>query len=64
LRSHSQTTQVDQIFDFIGLKNYMVAFTDQNFLSYLLVTFEFMTITVIFQIGLGLGFAFVAFSKL
>ncbi len=35
----------------------MVAFTDQNFLSYLLVTFEFMTITVIFQIGLGLGFA-------
>ena len=44
-------------FRFIGLKNYMVAFTDQNFLSYLLVTFEFMTITVIFQIGLGLGFA-------
>ncbi len=44
-------------FRFIGFKNYMVAFTDQNFLSYLLVTFKSMTITVLFQIGLGLGFA-------
>jgi len=42
---------------FIGLKNYIVAFTSPDFLSYLFVTFKFMIITVLFQIGLGLAFA-------
>jgi len=44
---------------FIGLKNYIVAFTNPDFLSYLYVTFKFMSITVMFQIGLGLAFALV-----
>jgi len=46
-------------FRFIGLKNYIVAFTNPDFLSYLFVTFKFMTITVLFQIGLGLMFALI-----
>ena len=44
-------------FRFIGLKNYFVAFSNPDFLSYLAVTFKFMIITVLFQIGLGLSFS-------
>lgn len=50
-------------FKFIGLKNYIVAFTNADFLSYLFVTFRFMITTVIFQIGLGLLFAILLTRK-
>lgn len=46
-------------FRFIGMKNYVVAFTNPEFLKYLWVTFKFMTVTVVFQIGLGLAFALI-----
>jgi multiple sugar transport system permease protein len=41
----------------VGLKNYIIAFTNPDFLQYLFVTFKFMAVTVLFQIGLGLMFA-------
>ncbi|MCY1151536.1 MAG: sugar ABC transporter permease [Sphaerochaetaceae bacterium] len=44
-------------FRFVGFKNYVMAFSNPDFLSYLFVTFKFMLISVIFQIGLGLFFA-------
>jgi multiple sugar transport system permease protein len=44
-------------FRLVGLKNYAVAFSNPDFISYLLVTFKFMFISVVFQIGLGLAFA-------
>ncbi len=42
---------------FVGLDNYILAFTSPEFWSYLWVTCEYMIVTVVFQIVLGLFFA-------
>jgi multiple sugar transport system permease protein len=44
-------------YKWVGLKNFVIAFTNPDFMKYLFVTFKFMIITVVFQIGLGLLFA-------
>ena len=44
-------------YKFIGLENYVNAFSDPNFWSYLWITAKYMVITVVFQIVLGLAFA-------
>lgn len=41
----------------IGLKNYIVAFHDELFLSSLKLTFKYMIVTVIGQVGIGLALA-------
>lgn len=42
---------------FIGLENYINAFTSSAFWSYLWITIKYMVVTVTFQIVLGLAFA-------
>lgn len=44
-------------FRFVALKNYAVAFADENFLKSLFLTFQYMICTVFFQIAQGLLFA-------
>lgn len=44
-------------YKFVGLKNYLVAFSNKAFQTSLLLTFKYMIITVLFEIGMGLGFA-------
>jgi ABC-type sugar transport system permease subunit len=44
-------------YEFIGMKNFVMAFTKGKFLSYLWITFRYMVITVIFEISLGMAFA-------
>lgn len=51
-------------FRFIGLKNYILAFTNAHFLDSLRVTFVFTAWTVFFQLALGLAFALLLNDKL
>lgn len=50
-------------FSFVGLQNYIMAFTSPDFWSYMWVTCKYMIVTVIFQIVLGLAFAVMLQNK-
>lgn len=45
------------VYRFVGVKNYIIAFSSAKFLSYLGITFNYMLVSVFFQITLGLAFA-------
>lgn len=44
-------------FKMVGLKNYAIAFSNDAFVQSLFLTFKYMVITVVLQIGIGLIFA-------
>lgn len=58
------TTPLGQIASFVGLENYINIFTDKNFWSSLLISFEFAIMMVVFSMVIGFILAIISNEKI